>query len=434
MAARRKAPFSRHKDVLANGLRVVSVELPHLHSASVVMYAKVGSRYESPGDNGLSHFLEHMLFRGTERLPDAYRLNHAIEALGGTLYAETGRDYSLYQMSLHPETLSDGISLFGEIFCAPTFSEIEVERRIILEEMLEDLDEDGRLVNVDDIARSTVWPEHPLGYRITGPYENVSRFDGGDVRRHFARCYGARNMVLCVSGAVERARVIEDVSRAMGPLASGDALEVAAPADGQREARLVHVEHAVSQTAVQLLFRGISELEPDYPSLIALGRVVDDGMSTRLHRRLCDELGLAYYVAGSLEPFVDTGLYEIDASAGHENVPALVRETLALVSKLRDEVVLDEELEKARRRYRWDLEHSFDDPDAMAGWFGGTELFYGPSTLEEKLQRMAAVTPESVREVARKLFRPERLTVAVVGRPGARRLAEIRRIVEGFRA
>src|SRR5689334_18201877 len=158
--------FNRHKDLLGNGLRVVTVELPHLHSASVVMYARVGSRYESPADNGLSHFLEHMLFRGTERLPDAFLLNHAIEALGGTLYAETGRDYSLYQISLHPETLVDGIRLFGEIFCTPSFSDLEVERRIILEEMLEDDDEDGRLINIDDIARATVWPDHPLGYRI----------------------------------------------------------------------------------------------------------------------------------------------------------------------------------------------------------------------------------------------------------------------------
>src|ERR1700736_3200769 len=112
MRERQATPFHRHKDVLANGLRVVTVELPHLHTASIVMYAKVGSRYETARDNGLSHFLEHMLFRGTQRLPDAYRINHAIEAIGGTLYAETGRDYSLYQISLHPDSLEEGIRLF----------------------------------------------------------------------------------------------------------------------------------------------------------------------------------------------------------------------------------------------------------------------------------------------------------------------------------
>src|SRR3954452_1282343 len=143
MRERAALPFRRQMDLLPNGLRVVTVELPHLHTASVVMYAKVGSRYENTRDNGLSHFLEHMLFRGVERLPDAYQLNRSIESIGGTLYAETGRDYSLYQISLHPDALEPGIALFGEIFCTPTFSELEVERRIVLEELLEDVDEQG---------------------------------------------------------------------------------------------------------------------------------------------------------------------------------------------------------------------------------------------------------------------------------------------------
>jgi predicted Zn-dependent peptidase len=427
-----KQPFNRHLDVLPNGLRVVTVELPHLHSASVVMYAKVGSRYETELDNGLSHFLEHMLFRGTERLPDAFQINRAIEALGGTLYAETGRDYSLYQISLHPESLREGIGLFGEIFRTPRFADIEVERRIILEEMLEDHDEDGQLINIDDIARRAIWPDHPLGFRITGPYENVERFGLADVRRHFARCYGARNMVLCVSGAVERAEVLREVERAMTGLRAGEPLTVAPPPDGQRRAQYLYVENEGSQTSAQLLFRALPELAPEYPSLLALARIIDDGMSTRLHRRLCDELGLAYYVSGSLEPLVDTGLFEVDATAGHANVPAVVKETLELLGRLRAEPPSAEELHKAQRRYRWDLEHSFDDPDAMAGWWGGTELFYGPSTFEEKVQRMSSVTPESVRDVARAVFRPERLTVACVGQLDDGLAEEVRAAVEGF--
>src|SRR6187401_1700681 len=111
--------FRREMDVLPNGLRLVTVELPHLHTAALVVYAKVGSRYESARDNGLSHFLEHMLFRGTQRYPNSYALNFAIEELGGTLYAETGRDYSLYQISLDPELMAQGMALFGEIFAAP---------------------------------------------------------------------------------------------------------------------------------------------------------------------------------------------------------------------------------------------------------------------------------------------------------------------------
>ncbi|HEX8953080.1 MAG TPA: pitrilysin family protein [Polyangia bacterium] len=425
--------FSRHKDVLPNGLTVVTVELPHLHSVSVVMYARVGSRYETVADNGLSHFLEHMLFRGTERLPDAYALNHAIEALGGTLYAETGRDYSLYQISLHPETLQPGLELFGEIFTQPAFADVDVERRIVLEEMHEDHDEDGTLVNIDDLARLAVWPDHPLGYRITGPYENVERFDDADVRRHFASHYGARNMVLTISGNVKRDDIVGTLHRAFGSLPSGEALEVTPPPESQTEARFLYVPRQGSQTNVQILFRAIPETDPDFPALIALGRIVDDGMSTRLHRRIVDELGLAYYVSASLDPFVDAGLYDIDGACVHGHAPALVREGIAVLARLRDTPPLQEELDKAQRRYRWDLEASFDDPDAMAGWWGGTELFFGPLTVEAKVERVKKVTPEAVQRVAQRLIRPERLTVACVGRLTKKLERQVRGIVEKFK-
>src|SRR5262249_6943735 len=129
---------------------------------------------------------------------------------------------------------------------------------------------------------------------------------------------------------------------------------------------------------------------------------------------------------------VDTGLFEVDATASHEQVPKLAQETLALLAHLRDEPPSVAELEKAKRRYRWDLEASLDDADAMAGWFGGTSLFFRPASFEEKLARLSQVTPESVREVARQIFRPERLTAVCVGRLGKRRAAELKAIVESF--
>jgi predicted Zn-dependent peptidase len=175
------------------------------------------------------------------------------------------------------------------------------------------------------------------------------------------------------------------------------------------------------------------EMTPEFPSLLMLSRIVDDGMSTRLHRHLCDDLGLAYYVSGSLEMFVDTALFELDGSAHHANIPRLVEEALGIVARLREERPTRAELDKAKRRYRWDLERSFDDADSMAGWWGGTQLFYPPMTLEQKLERVASVTPESVRAVAEKIFQPERLTVACVGHLSKKLEAQVARVVARFR-
>ena len=419
--------------MLDNGLRVVTVELEHLHTATVVMYARVGSRYEPLADNGLSHFLEHMLFRGTASHPDAFQINHAIETLGGTLYAETGRDYSLYQLSLHPETLDGGIELFGEIFRAPAFQGIEIERRIILEEILEDLDEDGREINVDDLARQAVFGAHPLGYKITGPYANVERFTVEDVRRHFARCYGARNMVLTVAGACRRDEVLARARRELGALLPGSELGVEPPPDGQEGPRFRYVENQGSQTSLQVLFRAVPEGTADFAAQHVLARILDDGMSTRLHRRVCDELGLAYYVSGTVEAFADAALFELDATCAHDNVASLAGEAFDILAELAERAPSEAEVAKAKRRYRYDLEASFDDPDAMAGWWGGTELFYRPAGFADKLARIERVQPEDVTRVASRVFRRDRMTVAAVGQLTRARERDLRRLAERLR-
>src|SRR5262249_3066578 len=237
--------------ILGNGLRLVTVELPHLHSAALVVYAKVGSRYEPPADNGLSHFLEHMLFRGTARHPSSYALNFAIEDLGGTLYAATGRDSSLYQISLDPALVPQGIELLGDIFTAPAFTQLELEREIILEEINEDLDEKGRDVNLDDLARQLAFPGHPLGQKITGPATNVERFDVGDCRRHFARFYGARNIIFCVAGPVARDAVLAAATPVLGALPSGERATTEPPEALDGGPHFAYVEDQAAQTEVQ---------------------------------------------------------------------------------------------------------------------------------------------------------------------------------------
>ena len=423
-------PFVRCSELLPNGLRVIAVEAPYLHSVSVVLYAKVGSRYESADDNGLSHFLEHMLFRGTLARPEAYLVNRDLEALGGTLYAETGRDYSLYQIALHPESLVDGLALFGEIFAQPAFNDIEVERRVILEEMLEDVDDEGRLVAIDDLGRAAVFGEHPLGSRIIGSEANVRRFTVEDLRRHYARAYGAANLILTLSGPIDLATIWPVIETSFGALPRGNELSSPAPAMPHQR-QLVFEKKSGPQTTVQLLFRGVAERHPLYPAMAILARLIDDGMSTRLHRRLIDELGLAYSVQASPEIFNDCGLYEIEGAAQHKNVEPLVRESLGLITALSSSPPSLEELEKAKRRYRWDLEASFDDPDALAGWFGGAALYHEPLGYSDKIGRLAAVTATEVTSAAHAL-REGGVVVTIVGQMRPKAEAEIRNLIALF--
>src|SRR5262249_53783437 len=176
-----------------------------------------------------------------------------------------------------------------------------------------------------------------------------------------------------------------------------------------------YVDNPGAQTSVQILFRALPESHPDFVALQALGRVLDDGMSTRLHYTLCDQLGLAYYVSSAIEPYHDAALFELEGAAAHGKLVELVSGMLGLLDKRRREPVAPGELAKAKRRYRFDLAQAFDDANAMAGWFGGTELFYPPPSFESKVTRMEAVTAADIQRAAAAVFQPDRLVVAASG-------------------
>lgn len=418
---------------LDNGLEVRTVALPHLHTAVVAMFIKVGARFEAPADNGLSHFTEHMLFRGTDRYPTSLALNTAVEILGSTLHAETGRDYTLFQLALEPEYVARGIAVLGELLTSPRFSDIELERALVLEEINEDYDEDGVEINADDIARGLVFDEHPLGQRIIGPRKNVERFTIADVRRHFASFYGARNASLCVAGPVPHGEVVEAAAAAMKALPAGTRAEVPRAPDLAPGPQLRHVPDAGSQTSLAIVFRAVPELDPTYIPLVALLRVLDDGMSTRLHYTLADQKGLAYSIHAAIEPLADAALFEITGATANAKVPVLVKELFSLLDGLRKGNITADELAKARVRYRYETLASIDDAAAMAGWFGGTALYYSPPALSARLAAIGRVTVDDIVQVADEVLVPSRLALAAVGTLSRARLGELRAAVTDWR-
>jgi predicted Zn-dependent peptidase len=203
--------------------------------------------------------------------------------------------------------------------------------------------------------------------------------------------------------------------RALADLPEGRGAATQPPAELEGAPHHIYVEAPGAQTQLAVLFRALPEAHPDYMALQMLSRVLDDGMSTRLHYTLCDQKGLAYYVQGGIEPFHDTALFEVQGAASHAKFPALAEEVLVLLDRFRQEKVSPTELEKARRRYRADLMAMFDEPDSMAGWFGGTELFYPPQSFATRAARMDAVTADDVLRVAQTVITRSRLVVGAAG-------------------
>jgi predicted Zn-dependent peptidase len=402
-------------ETLANGLRVVIAPQPNLHRSHVALWARVGSRFEAAADNGISHFLEHMIYRGTRRVPSAHAVNLAFERLGGSLFASTQVDHGIYSLTLPPDSLDEACSLFGEVLTEPAFRDIDIERGIVLEEILEDLDDEGHQVDADNLSRSLIYPSHPLGFTITGGEAHVRGFDEPRLRAHHARHYTADNLVLAFAGGVtvEQARRLAERDFAKVP--SGPRVPVTPPAHEQKKARLLVVDNFSSQTELRVCLRAFAEADPMRPAMDMLMRMVDDGMSTRLYHRLCDARGLCYDVSAGFDGYEDDGIIDVAAGVQHKRAALVTREILTMFEELATEGPTEEELETARRRSAWDARALSDSADEMSAFYASGLLFHRFSTPEEHVAELARVTIEDVRRVAQRVARPERLNVVAVG-------------------
>lgn len=421
-----------HVRTLPNGLRVVVAPLPRLHRAHVGLWARVGSRFETHAENGISHFLEHMIYRGTRRVPSAHAVNLAFERLGGSLYASTQVDHGIFSLNLPPESLDEASALFGEVLSEPAFLDIDIEKGIVLEEILEDLDDEGRQVDADNLSRALIYRDHPLGFTITGSESHVKSFDEPGLRRWHEQHYTADNAVLAFSGAVDVDAAMRLAERDFGRLRRGARAAGRAPEHAQKKARLQVVENVSSQTELRVCLRAFAEKHPLRPALDVMLRLVDDGMSTRLYHRLCDARGLCYDVSAAYDGYEDDGIVDVAAGVQHRRASVVTREILAMFEELAREGPTHDELEKARRRIAWDARAMADSAEETGAFYAGGILFDRFATPEEHVAELARVGADDVREAARQIARPERLNVVAVGLPEDGEDARMAEVVKGW--
>lgn len=409
--------FRFQERTLSNGLRVLLVPRPGLHQAAVSMFLRTGARYEAKADNGLSHFLEHMLFRGSGPLKTAHEVALAFERLGETLYAATATDHGLMSVALPAESLPSAIGLLGQVVKKPVFSAIEVERRIVHEEILEDLDDDGRPIDADNIARELLFGDHPLGRPITGPPEHLAGFDIARLRSHLKRHYTANNAVVAVSGAFDEDTIVDALEEAFGSLAKGKRLapEPAPAIDPKARPRVSFVESDGSQTDLRVAFRAPGDHHPREAATEMLLRVLDDGMSTRLYERICDRLGLCYTVSAGFEAFEDSGVFDLAAETQHGRVAEVTEQMLEVCADMAAHGPTQAELDKAKARAAWGIRALLDSPGDLADFYGLAALAEVARTPADRADQLLAITREDVRAAAEEVFHPSHLVAVAVG-------------------
>jgi predicted Zn-dependent peptidase len=423
--------FSPLTTRLRNGLRAIALCLPAVHRVAILTLIRVGSRYETAESNGVSHLLEHMLYRGIPGHPTAHEQALAFETLGGTLVATTATDTGTLGVSCPAENFESTLGLLARVYREPRLRGLAVEKRIVREEILEDLDEDGTLVDDYDLLRAMAFGGHPLGYPVIGTVGHIDRFSGKRLRRHHEKHYVGAGTVVAVAGPIDAEKALRAVERHFAAVPAGTSIPVEAPVP-QTGPAFRYVDSASSQTAIRLGFRGGGTSDALEPATELVLRLLDDGNSTRLYTRLCDERGLAYDVAAGYEAAEDAGVLHIGCGMAHAEAETVTREILGIVRSLRDEGPTRSELEKAKARHRWGLDDMLDDPGEVAAFIADAALREGARTILERRAQIDAVTRDAIREATSRLFQARNLSAVAVGLQPKRRRARIERLVKTF--
>tara|TARA_B100000686_G_C16754838_1_gene954781 strand:+ start:373 stop:1683 length:1311 start_codon:yes stop_codon:yes gene_type:complete len=407
-------------DTLFNGLTVVTVEMPHIHTMEVAMFVRAGLRYENLQNNGISHFLEHMMFRGNQKYPNSIALNMEFENIGRDLRASTLGEYTQYGFSPHIPQLEKGLELFAEFFSSPTFPEIELERGIILEEYFEELNEEGVNVDINNQACGLLYPDTPMAWPTIGTEKTIKAITTEMLQEYFKKHYVARNMILAFGGPVLHTQTWELSQKYFSNLNNGfepfSKDHFIGSIDEKQDKPGLHFQKdSDSQIGLQICFRTCSYNDPDFFVLALISRIFDDGFTSRLQRVLREERGLVYSVECRATSMSDIGTMDFDVTVRLEKVVEVTQILLKEIKTFSKEGPTSKELTHIKKRYFFDLDSELDDPYKQVVRYAFPHLYSREMTLDEEKILIESITAEKMLEVARKVFDSKKLNFILVG-------------------
>lgn len=403
------------RTVLDNGLRVLTARMPHTHSVSVSIYVGAGSRYESPAEAGLSHFVEHLCFKGTEKRPSSRLISEIIDNVGGVLNGATDRELTVYYGKVASPHLGLLADLLTDMLRFSLFdpSELEKERKVILEELAMVADSPGQLVDV--LIDRTLWPDQPLGWDVAGTRETVSAISRNQLVSYVGRQYVPNNTVVAVAGNVVEDEVVETVERLTRDWEPKAFLPWSPAVDSQNEPKAAVIRKKTEQAHLSLATHGPPLEHPDRHAFDLLSAILGEGASSRLFIELREKMGVCYDVHSYTNHFLDTGCFVIYIAVEPTDVTRALDALMREVSRIR-EGVDEEELRKAKEMSKGRLLLRMEDTRNVAGWIGAQELLLGRvRSVDDVTAAIDAVTTEDIARVARDVFVEKALNLAVVG-------------------
>lgn len=408
-------PVTYHRADLPNGMRIIAEEMPHTHSVSMGVFTRVGSRYEPARLSGVSHFLEHMFFKGTERR-NARQISEAIEGVGGALNAYTSYESTCYYAKVANIHFDRAVDTLGDMLLHSRFDakEIEKERRVIIEEINMTLDSPGDWVH--QLLDETMWGDQPLGRDIAGTADSVSGLRRQDLLSFMREHYTTPNTVISIAGNIPVATMMDTWTQALGAYRGGQQFEpepTHQPLAGRR-VRLVNKQTEQANFCIGL--PAVPYGDPDRRPLQVLNTILGGGMSSRLFQEIREERGLAYSVYSYTNEFDDAGKWVIYGGVEIGNVEAAIEACLEELRKVRDKGITADELQHVKEQVKGGMLIGLEDTWSVASRNGAHILRYNTVVpVEQVVAEIEAVTQDDVMRVAQRLITPDALYLSLIG-------------------
>jgi predicted Zn-dependent peptidase len=402
------------REVLPNGLTVISEQMQHIRSVSIGVWIKTGSRDEEPKSNGISHFIEHMLFKGSANR-SAEAIARQVDSIGGNMDAFTAKECICFNMKVVDEHLPVAMDVLSDLVLHPLFKDEDItrEKGVILEEIK--MDEDSPDYLVHEIFTQSFFQDHPLGKPILGTRDTVRTFKRTNVVDFYQRCFTPENIIVCAAGNLEHKRFVDLVKKHFGQMKTVK--------KGKRSSR--------PKTASRIMLRNKKSLEqvqiclgvPSYPiaheqryASYLLNSLLGGGMSSRLFQNIRERQGLAYAIYSDLSPYRDTGCLCVYAGTSRESAAKVVTSVVRELYRLKSETVSAEELRRSKDQLKGSLMLSLESSTSRMSNLARQEMYFDRFfTLDELIERIELVKAEDLRGMAQEFFHTESIAVTVLG-------------------
>jgi len=404
------------KITLKNGLRVIAVPLKNTNSVTVLVLVGTGSKYETKDNNGISHFLEHMFFKGTKKRPDTLRIAETLDMVGGEYNAFTSKEVTGFWAKVDNRHLDIALDWISDMFLNSKFDQKEIQREkgVIIEEMNMYLDTPTAYVS--ELFEKLLYGNQPAGWRVIGEKENVLSFNRKNFLDYYKNHYSSLNTVVCVAGNISPDDIKNKVQNYFKGIKKIKVKDKISVKEFQRKPEIMLYSKKTDQTHFCLGVRAYDLFHPQKTALSLLSVILGGNMSSRLFIKVRERQGLAYYIHTSVDADSDTGYLVTRAGIDHKNLEKSVKLILKEYTNLKEKRITEKELQKAKDYLKGISTLSLEPSDSQASFYASQELLENNMlTLEEKFEKIDKVSINDIKKVAEDIFLSQKLNLAAIG-------------------